>query len=172
MLYFNPRSLAGATFIFWRIVLQIIISIHAPSRERLTTCLMCSIPQNEFQSTLPRGSDIRNENHSAFVVISIHAPSRERPSTSALPSPVKLHFNPRSLAGATRAAGRRKQAAYISIHAPSRERRAVAISAMPARRFQSTLPRGSDDAVIEVNDVAFLFQSTLPRGSDFIRRGI
>ena len=81
MLYFNPRSLAGATFIFWRIVLQIIISIHAPSRERLTTCLMCSIPQNEFQSTLPRGSDIRNDNHSAFVVISIHAPSRERPVT-------------------------------------------------------------------------------------------
>ena len=117
---FNPRSLAGATYIVrkyidgrqfqstlprgsdcieWDIIPDAEISIHAPSRER-----RCSIIRKIlfllFQSTLPRGSDSSFSSSSAFSalfqstlprgsdcpafrlhphdLISIHAPSRER----------------------------------------------------------------------------------------------
>ena len=54
----------------------------------------------QFQSTLPRGSDVDNFNVDRFTDISIHAPSRERrPALS--PSASSADFNPRSLAGAT-----------------------------------------------------------------------
>ena len=56
----------------------ILISIHAPLRERLST----------INSGLSVGK------------ISIHAPLRERPTTPA-PSNDAINFNPRSLAGAT-----------------------------------------------------------------------
>ena len=55
-LYFNPRSLAGATDI---------IHLHQLQTIR-------------FQSTLPRGSDDMYWPTFAFLGISIHAPSRER----------------------------------------------------------------------------------------------
>ena len=77
--HFNPRSLAGATFdcfpfvdfllisihapsrerhcIEWDIIPDAEISIHAPSRERLQ--IMTNVAEQvEFQSTLPRGSDV------------------------------------------------------------------------------------------------------------------
>ena len=122
-MYFNPRSLAGATE-------NAIVYIDGIK---------------QFQSTLPRGSD-----KGAFEPflwldpISIHAPSRERP---VLPSGLVFgnlfqstlprgsdydiqnailsgtNFNPRSLAGAT-----------VS-HALPEVSRIL---------FQSTLPRGSD----------------------------
>ena len=57
--------------------------------------------QVEFQSTLPRGSDMKYVIRARWVDISIHAPSRERRITAALT----------------------RQANVISIHAPSRERR-------------------------------------------------
>ena len=53
--YFNPRSLAGATFARFMMLAAVRISIHAPSRERLT---------------LPYTRSV--------IAISIHAPSRER----------------------------------------------------------------------------------------------
>ena len=54
---FNPRSLTGATFIIYEPRRNKEISIHAPSRERhdwqpLQSC------QQQFQSTLPHGSDL------------------------------------------------------------------------------------------------------------------
>ena len=54
---FNPRSLAGATVGHSFRVWITSISIHAPSRERLFRG-MKDDRQREFQSTLPRGSDV------------------------------------------------------------------------------------------------------------------
>ena len=54
--YFNPRSLAGATAKAAIIDCKRLISIHAPSRERLNL-LICLPLFVLFQSTLPRGSD-------------------------------------------------------------------------------------------------------------------
>ena len=76
------------------------ISIHAPSRERLCTLIRFG-SMYPFQSTLPRGSDHQ------FCKLLIRC----------------RHFNPRSLAGATY--GRHAFGFLMSL-------------------FQSTLPRGSD----------------------------
>ena len=98
--YFNPRSLAGATFFIVKIGFGTIISIHAPSRERPIT--LNDVPTDAvFQSTLPRGSDLGSGN-----MIS-----------------TGYHFNPRSLAGATDVGAVQLRDTGISIHAPSRERR-------------------------------------------------
>ena len=97
-----------------------------------------------FQSTLPRGSDIKAMQVRILPRISIHAPSRERPwyttlyylrvqFQSTLPRGSDFfnffkkfcrtsNFNPRSLAGATILKKTTGAAAEISIHAPSRER--------------------------------------------------
>ena len=76
------------------------ISIHAPSRERHVVGQL-NFAIYEFQSTLPRGSDVSaTDNYIIMDAISIHAPSRERPL-------VTCKFT---------------QGLHISIHAPSRER--------------------------------------------------
>ena len=56
--YFNPRSLTGATYVAILIIMIILISIHAPSRERRLGLYLRS-KKNEFQSTLPHGSDFQ-----------------------------------------------------------------------------------------------------------------
>ena len=57
---FNPRSLAGATASTRRSFSAVLISIHAPSRERPPIGkVICLSPV--FQSTLPRGSDNRRK---------------------------------------------------------------------------------------------------------------
>ena len=100
----------------------LLISIHAPSRERREINGVKVYP-SPFQSTLPRGSDLYGR-------------------TSLFP---KLNFNPRSLAGATRVPpARRTIRDSISIHAPSRERQNSAVLFGHHLKFQSTLPRGSD----------------------------
>ena len=77
------------------------ISIHAPSRERRKVHCAHTDGQRQFQSTLPRGSDIKTL---AFYLltrpISIHAPSRERRAAHTFFTRF-ADFNPRSLAGAT-----------------------------------------------------------------------
>ena len=55
---FNPRSLAGATVKSCLIYVTSVISIHAPSRERRLNSFPLW-PWCKFQSTLPRGSDLR-----------------------------------------------------------------------------------------------------------------
>ena len=120
-LYFNPRSLAGATLSDYDIFSTPLISIHAPSRERPKYIMDRShynyisihAPSRERLPTIKRLCIGRT--------ISIHAPSRER-----LESLSKLinsdYFNPRSLAGATDDHIRWSPVTGISIHAPSRER--------------------------------------------------
>ena len=75
--YFNPRSLTGATSVAERLRSRQYISIHAPSRER------------RFYYNL-----------ATKARISIHAPSRER-LMKEVPLKTPYNFNPRSLTGAT-----------------------------------------------------------------------
>ena len=118
---FNPRSLTGATFLRHIIYSKII-----------------------FQSTLPHGSDIRTCYWQHRLWISIHAPSRERRVLD------NAGFNHQP----------------ISIHAPSRERHSACSAACSYSIFQSTLPHGSDLASGFSPFSDSIFQSTLPHGSD------
>ena len=140
------------------------ISIHAPSRERLTS-LSWAGETRRFQSTLPRGSDVAASpsppTSPYFNPRSLAGATSQREGDyycelfqSTLPrgsdafniitSPSFGYFNPRSLAGATRDNPKPKSTQHISIHAPSRERQRILDVAKPAEQFQSTLPRGSD----------------------------
>ena len=122
--YFNPRSLAGATIaLFTAINSRLFQSTLPRGSDPIFGCsYLCYFV---FQSTLPRGSDpiIRNSERFAGI-ISIHAPSRERLHINKIILHSK-HFNPRSLAGAT-------------LPSPVKPRYKAL--------FQSTLPRGSDEA--------------------------
>ena len=120
-LYFNPRSLTGATAICLLVYNISAISIHAPLRERQSrhpeACCWY-----RFQSTLPYGSDSEDILMARYNEISIHAPLRERQLKpkllcrwlifqSTLPygsdaihlvkQSKNTNFNPRSLTGAT-----------------------------------------------------------------------
>ena len=162
------------------------ISIHAPKRERRPASPAFT-SSTLFQSTLPNGSDRnirRLQQHvlhfnprsqtgatydyntsGTIQLISIHAPKRERP---------RLHDYPVLGRG-------------ISIHAPKRERRQLCILIANYRKFQSTLPNGSDIICLINNHgqqisihapkrerplfprkttLTSKFQSTLPNGSD------
>ena len=143
-----------------------------------------------FQSTLPHGSDADITVQLVAIKISIHAPSRERLSTIAvIPRPAGISIHAPSRERLVSGYIRRRDA-LISIHAPSRERRSAPTFAISTLAFQSTLPHGSDIALISQlsfslyfnprsltgatvqNKViynALLFQSTLPHGSDFGR---
>ena len=144
----------------------------------------------QFQSTLPRGSDIKFFSECARQsIISIHVPLRERPKGGYNVAKYFVHFNPHSLAGATQAsttsgggclifqstlpygsdvnhAEEPIETLRISIHAPSRERqrRLAAI-----RRIRHFNPRSLTGATNARNNAALSreFQSTLPCGSDF-----
>ena len=118
---FNPRSLAGATCsrIFSATSGQ--ISIHAPSRERLIRSPNAAGCQ-QFQSTLPHGSDWRRCNEMLS----------------------RNNFNPRSLTGATNLMAIGLHIMQISIHAPLRERPEMKGWSIWMAEFQSTLPYGSD----------------------------
>ena len=122
ILYFNPRSLTGATFAFLGEQAVLNISIHAPSRERPSV-----------QKYL-KGID----------AISIHAPSRERRLPRSFSDSTLVYFNPRSLTGATRFLPLQGGGVSISIHAPSRERQLICPNVASYPVFQSTLPHGSD----------------------------
>ena len=124
-------------------VILVIISIHAPSRERqvvetpqqLTALFQSTLPRGSdvkvtpkaqiyfaFQSTLPRGSDAV----AVCIVITATFQStlpRGSDSSGTVSQPADANFNPRSLAGAT-----------IPIH----------LETGTFIAFQSTLPRGSD----------------------------
>ena len=140
---FNPRSLTGAT------IAGIVnsdgwICFNPRSLTGATSPSPYVVPIAAFQSTLPPGSDL----------------------TLLLRSISLLHFNPRSLTGATRYPLYQSCCTAISIHAPSRERQNVVGLPHEPRRFQSTLPHGSDLLRIEKYQRHTRFQSTLPHGSD------
>ena len=186
---FNPRPLAGATFVVVNGVGSVVISIHAPLRGRL----------NGYDRLLYR------------ITISIHAPLRGRLSRSLVrfsscafqstppcggdPGDVKTfldcpYFNPRPLAGATNFVGVAHHGLGISIHAPLRGRPRVPPFSTLKCGFQSTPPCGGDNnhvrrrlshnisihAPLRGRHQAALaakaldiFQSTPPCGGDFWR---
>ena len=120
---FNPRSLAGATEINKHKDCNSLISIHAPSRERhnklfseaVIELISIHAPSRErpgrwagrlvqvqFQSTLPRGSDIAMT--LSWRLCWHFNPRSLAGATSRLIILLcmRKHFNPRSLAGATK----------------------------------------------------------------------
>ena len=122
----------------------LLISIHAPSRERLAMALHF-VRQSRFQSTLPRGSDCTHSGGrqaykhfnprslagaTLLVLLLAVDPLNFNPRSLAGATRMLLqsgyahaYFNPRSLAGATRLSIDLLRLICISIHAPSRERR-------------------------------------------------
>ncbi len=120
-----------------------IISIHAPSRERLCYYHCYKFSNSLFQSTLPRGSDSLPLASNICNPISIHAPSRERRQ-------VLFQRHPVTRFQSTLPRGSDYDKLYdainhdISIHAPSRERPDTIRHSDDWFTFQSTLPRGSD----------------------------
>ena len=56
--YFNPRSLTGATYAMAKFFTLYDISILAPSRERRHDYFTSALPWQQFQSSLPHGSDL------------------------------------------------------------------------------------------------------------------
>ena len=208
-LYFNPRSLTGATSIGLSLIAFLIISIHAPLRERLKingkvfngTKFQSTLPYGSdslmhtsnspltnfnprsltgatleplrvilrrfiFQSTLPYGSDLTLF-HISLPVLNFNPRSLTGATNSfSFICRCRKHFNPRSLTGATydklydainhdisiHAPLRERHNPAnllpfiqdISIHAPLRERPTCLVSSIPQNRFQSTLPYGSD----------------------------
>ena len=132
------------------------ISIHAPSRERPRFQPHTFYRQDNFNPRSLTGATTRSGTPAAGrhhfnprsltgatrdvigeltpTAISIHAPSRERPRISVLTCS-NIYFNPRSLTGAT----------LIRWPIPTR------------RRFQSTLPHGSDQFERDFDNLGLYF---------------
>ena len=106
------------------------ISIHAPSRER-PTCLDCSIPQNKFQSTLPRGSDFVLF-FALFCYIIFQSTLPRGSDNGLICRALTLRIFQSTLP--------RGSDRYFDYEAFARD------------LFQSTLPRGSDKQQAEISD--------------------
>ena len=78
LIYFNPRSLTGATILIVHLN-SLIIYFNPRSLTGATLATLAPCQLLVFQSTLPHGSDFK---YSIYYFdsrpISIHAPSRER----------------------------------------------------------------------------------------------
>ena len=119
-IYFNPRSLAGATLVqSYRHSRYIFQSTLPRGSDKITT--MRKEITIGFQSTLPRGSDVSAHDEASDPLISIHAPSRERPYGQSF-SKVGERFQSTLPRGSDRHQQQLQQQIQISIHAPSRER--------------------------------------------------
>ena len=142
-IYFNPRSLAGATTVAIAAGARI-GNFNPRSLAGATYNLPCVSHKALFQSSLPRGSDLKILPSACLCVISILAPSRERPKLEVLHNG-KIQISILAPSRERPAAFRSfKQLLVISILAPSRER---PFRCRPSPRpiiFQSSLPRGSD----------------------------
>ena len=143
-LHFNPRSLTGATLKVRRLKMSVIISIHAPSRERHISLLNKLMKLSYFNPRSLTGATGQGDK-----VIILHKYFNPRSLTGATitgasQSTISNNFNPRSLTGATLLPFRQiiilvfqstlphgsdgnkntsRVGILISIHAPSRERR-------------------------------------------------
>ena len=126
------------------------ISIHAPSRERRQTVLLCKVLRRYFNPrSLAGATDVCGMTLTSIRLISIHAPSRERPIYSF------YHLNSYEFQS-TLPRGSDHDEYCLFPHCKS---------------FQSTLPRGSDVYSGTSSSTPAGFQSTLPRGSDCPHKG-
>ena len=136
----------------------------------------------KFQSTLPRGSDLRgmlsisrsinfNPRSLAGATCSPCSSLRSMNSfQSTLPrgsdrhsaksAYLLLNFNPRSLAGATKERAAEERRCSISIHAPSRERLLVVYSCVPGHHFN---PRSLAGATMPAQANMMIAQDFNPR---------
>ena len=142
---FNPRSLAGATaedifklgfvtifqstlpcgsdILFLCILVSLmIISIHAPLRERPQAAPGHSVRRIRFQSTLPCGSDADVKSTLTPLIISIHAPLRERPLTRPIIQPCSVFQSTLPCGSDVADVKSTLTPLIISINAPLRER--------------------------------------------------
>ena len=119
---FNPRPLTGATAVMVAKAATINISIHAPSRGRLSAAAFWASASRISIHAPSRGRLPFPPYQIGVLLISIHAPSRGRQSYPDGHVGVSVHFNPRPLTGATRILSLPTQLVAISIHAPSRGR--------------------------------------------------
>ena len=166
LIYFNPRSLAGATLFFdWKTSLCFEFQSTLPRGSDMAV-VMALARVSLFQSTLPRGSDLSYTD--VKYVLPQFQSTLPRGSDSGTGSLQQGHadFNPRSLAGATKYPSNllamEKFQSTLPRGSDARGNPGTALQA----GFQSTLPRGSDFLLSRVLQVQALFQSTLPRGSD------
>ena len=122
--HFNPRSLTGATEYVNGYGYTFKISIHAPSRERLSCFwrLSCKI---QFQSTLPHGSDPAPRSGLPKIYIFQSTLPHGSDNGTLFLRYCRKNFNPRSLTGATDEFMECLLYNTISIHAPSRERHSI-----------------------------------------------
>ena len=165
LLYFNPRSLAGATDEVYLARPSLSISIHAPSRERQNVITINKAISLNFNPRSLAGATVITLSHGSKTLFQSTLP-RGSDKILVFLTMAYHDFNPRSLAGATATRQQLRRRTKISIHAPSRERHVYSFTNSPPFKFQSTLPRGSDIKLMTGLYVVFIFQSTLPRGSD------
>ena len=164
------------------------ISIHAPSRERLSRCKskLTSLnfnPRSLTGATCTEscaGSDAGDFNPRSLTGATQRQYAAVDDATafqSTLPhgSDYAAMWTDEPLTGfqstlphgSDGAASCSPAGADISIHAPSRERREfLSILKSDVKRFQSTLPHGSDIDFYIFGCILGVFQSTLPHGSD------
>ena len=122
------------------------ISIHAPSRERLSRIYCYSFHSNFNPRSL-----------TGATCLLVCAPALDS------------HFNPRSLTGATHLRYSFGQRRSISIHAPSRERRPRPAARKRSSNFNPRSLTGATRAFERCATIAITFQSTLPHGSDTLK---
>ena len=142
--YFNPRSLTGATYRGKTWIKQNLFQSTLPygSDTLHALALYCTL---EFQSTLPYGSDRR-----PFLLAKICR-----------------HFNPRSLTGATRhSAAFTPQSAHFNPRSLTGATAATAITPGARSHFNPRSLTGATDTIFLWNWWGIVFQSTLPYGSD------
>ena len=121
------------------------ISIHAPTRG--ATNMDMSVPsiRTNFNPRSHKGSDDNSSDRAWFVSsISIHAPTR----------------------GATTGNGSITFYCYISIHAPTRGATMEFYGNEDSRRFQSTLPQGERQFLVNITSKGDNFNPRSHKGSD------
>ena len=124
-MYFNPRSLTGATTIS-HFALVYCHDFNPRSLTGATAGMIDTAGRRvNFNPRSLTGATYGYNTVGAVTFISIHAPSRERPSACVRNILLHIYFNPRSLTGATEQATADITTVAISIHAPSRERQDI-----------------------------------------------
>ena len=101
LLYFNPRSLAGATLAKAVHCFKSCISIHAPSRERLITVRPKTLQRGNFNPRSLAGATSRLKNNCRCSRYFNPRSLAGATKISVFLMTDCLDFNPRSLAGAT-----------------------------------------------------------------------
>ena len=122
---------------------RIMISIHAPSRER-HSCFISWYNIYNFNPRSLTGATKLESSYLPLALISIHAPSRERPISRIILFTAHSLFQSTLPHGSDFAFLGEQAVLNISIHAPSRERLLVSTFLLNSSIFQSTLPHGSD----------------------------